>query len=121
MPITVQQSLVVDVIKQHPGAQKIDRAVIANVPGKHFPRSSKWQSKRSTTQAHPSSTLRGTSSPSGQEAQGAVLMGFAVVSQKVQTAVAEEQSPIDFSDMAEIDKLEVISSRGPSPMTTKTS
>ena len=36
-PAATQQSLAVDVIKQYPGAQQVERAVQVKCPGKHFP------------------------------------------------------------------------------------
>ena len=32
-----QSMLAVEIIKQHPGPQQVERAVKVNVPGKHFP------------------------------------------------------------------------------------
>jgi len=34
---TVQTALDVERVKQYPGPQQVSRAVVVNVPGKHFP------------------------------------------------------------------------------------
>ena len=36
-PATQQVLLDVEIVKQHPGPQQVNRSVVVNVPGKHFP------------------------------------------------------------------------------------
>ena len=49
---TTQQTLGVEVIKQYPGLQQVERAVKVMVPGKHFPQ---LQPATTTNRAGPSS------------------------------------------------------------------
>lgn len=36
-PATKQVELQVEIVKQHPGPQQVERSVVVDVPGKHFP------------------------------------------------------------------------------------